>query len=372
MFPVKRTKNSIILTLSVALILIAIFNFTRHDAFLYKNTVAQIVSVQIVKQTPTKDWHGNKDTETNQRIRAVILNGKNKGNPILLTNDSYASEAYSQTYSKGMDIFVHPDSKHLGLWRGTIVGIKRDTTILMTLSVFILLLVFIGKKQGNRSILSLLINIACISLALDFYLKHRGISLLLIFIVVVLVCTVVSLLLVSGYNRKTVMAIFSTLIATYLSLFIAYLTIHFTGGNGLHYDTMEYVTIPPQYIFLAELLIGSLGAIMDIAITITSAIDELYSHDPGVSKKRLRRAGSEIGGDVMGVMTNILLFAYISGSVPIIILCLKNGYPLGYAFSLNLSLEMVRFLVGAIGIVLAIPITIQVALFILFRKRVAA
>lgn len=71
----------------------------------------------------------------------------------------------------------------------------------------------------------------------------------------------------------------------------------------------------------------------------------------------------------MGTMTNILLFAYVSGSIPILIIYLMNHSPLGFALSINLSLEMVRALSGGIGIVITIPIGLYVAIFYIKKKE---
>lgn len=131
---------------------------------------------------------------------------------------------------------------------------------------------------------------------------------------------------------------------------------------------MEFVTIPPQKIFMSEVLIGSLGAVMDVAITITSSVYELYEKNKEIARKDLLKSGKEIGGDIMGAMTNILFFSYISGTIPMVLLYLKNGSPLGYTFSMNFSLELIRALTGSIGIVLTIPITLYLSILFIFRK----
>ena len=94
---------------------------------------------------------------------------------------------------------------------------------------------------------------------------------------------------------------------------------------------------------------------MDVAITMSSSIFGLYEKDNHISTKALKKSGLEIGKDIMGTMTNILFFAYISGSIPVLILYIKNHTSLSFALSMNLSLELARALAGGIGIVLAIP-----------------
>lgn len=108
---------------------------------------------------------------------------------------------------------------------------------------------------------------------------------------------------------------------------------------------------------------------MDVAISISAALFELYHNNKDISVKALKASGIGIGRDIMGTMTNILFFAYISGSIPILILYLKNFSPLGFTLSINLSLELTRALAGGIGIVLTIPIGLYTTIFFIQRKR---
>ncbi|MEG0552714.1 MAG: YibE/F family protein, partial [Carnobacterium sp.] len=198
----------------------------------------------------------------------------------------------------------------------------------------------IGSKSGLFSILSLIINIFVLSFALDFYTNSEGASLLFISSLLVLFFTCTSLILVSGNNEKTYAAIIATLMGTFSALLIAFIVMKLTAEKGLRYEEMAFVTRTPQKVFLASILIGSLGAVMDIAITITSSLYELYEKNKQISLKNLKESGMEIGKDIMGSMTNVLFFAYVSGSIPMLLLYLKNGAPLNYTLSMNLSLEV--------------------------------
>lgn len=108
---------------------------------------------------------------------------------------------------------------------------------------------------------------------------------------------------------------------------------------------------------------------MDVAITMSSSIFGLYEKNNNIPIKALKASGMEIGKDIMGPMTNILFFAYISGSIPMLLLYLKNASPLGFTLSMNLSLELARALAGGIGIVLTIPIGLYTSIFFIKRKR---
>src|SRR5699024_6136039 len=109
-------------------------------------------------------------------------------------------------------------------------------------------------------------------------------------------------------------------------------------------------TRPYKLIFIAGLLIGSLGAVMDVAISISTAMFELYETNKNISIQQLKQSGFNIGKDIMGTMTNILLFAYVSGSIPILIVYLMNHSPLDFALSIYLSFELTSALAGVLGI----------------------
>lgn len=96
----------------------------------------------------------------------------------------------------------------------------------------------------------------------------------------------------------------------------------------------------------------------------------MFEEDKKIDMKTLKQSGLEIGRDVMGTMTNIMFFAYVSGSIPALLLYFRNHSPLDFMLSMNLSLEIARALVGGIGIVLAIPIGLYVSLFFVKRKKV--
>ncbi|MEJ7338829.1 YibE/F family protein, partial [Staphylococcus epidermidis] len=82
---------------------------------------------------------------------------------------------------------------------------------------------------------------------------------------------------------RTLVTIVSTLIGTFLCVGITELVIKMTGGNGIKYETMTFLTLPPKDVFLASVLIGTLGAIMDVAITISSGMYEILQRTPNIT-----------------------------------------------------------------------------------------
>ena len=345
--------------------------FVNHNHSFYERPIAKVIKTNLENSTEMNDLYQNKDRLFTQHIIAQLKNGEEKGQLIHLTNEYSSSGAYDQEYHVGNELFVSIDTKkdeHSYL-TGTIKDVKRDKYVMMVGWIFILILLIVGKKQGFFSIISLAVNSVLLSYALDVYLHTTGSSLLWICSISIILFTVISLLLVNGFNEKTYAAIITTLLATFISLFITYLVMWLTSDKGLRYEEMQFVTSPYRMVFMAGLFVGSLGAVMDVAITMSASIFGLYEKNNHISVKALKTSGLEIGKDIMGTMTNILFFAYISGSIPMLILYLKNASPLMFTLSMNLSLELARALAGGIGIVLTIPIGLFTSIFFINRKR---
>lgn len=363
-------KKLILYTIILLSFAVSVF-FVNHNYSFYERPIAKVIDTKLENTTELIDINNNKDRLSTQQIIAVLKNGEEKGKLIYLTNEYSSSGAYDQEYHIGNELFVSIDKKveENSNLIGTIEDVKRDKYVLIVAWIFILTLLIVGKKQGLFSIISLAVNAVLLSYALDVYLNTTGISLLVICSLSIILFTVISLLLVNGFNEKTYSAIVATLTGTFISLLITYLVMWVSSEKGLRYEEMQFVTRPYQMVFLAGLFIGSLGAVMDVAITMASSIFGLYEKNNHIPVKALKTSGLEIGKDIMGTMTNILFFAYISGSIPMLILYLKNASPLGFTLSINLSLELARALAGGIGIVITIPIGLYTSIFFVNRMR---
>ncbi|ETI69857.1 YibE/F family protein [Neobacillus vireti] len=360
------SKHTIILVVCFA----ASMWFVYHNHSFYERSIAKVIETKVEDSTETMDRYNNEDRLFTQGIIAEIKNGPQKGQTIHLTNQYSSSGAYDHEYKVGTELFVSIEKA--GKITGKILDVKRDKYLLLVTWMFIFTLLIVGKRQGLFSIISLAVNALLLSYALDVYLHTSGISLLWICSISVIVFTVISLLLVNGFNEKTYAAIVATLLGTCISLLITYSVMWVTSEQGLRYEEMQFIARPYKMVFMAGLFIGSLGAVMDVAITMSSSLFELFEKNKNISVKALKTSGMEIGKDIMGTMTNVLFFAYVSGSIPMIILYLKNASPVGFTLSMNLSLELARALAGGIGIVLTIPIGLYVTLFFLYRMRAKA
>lgn len=365
---VKKYRNLAVIASFLFLMSIALFYTVSNNEWRYKNPIAKVISVNNSNGEIKEDLSGNSEQTIKQTIEAKIMNGKHKGQMVQLENSTSFTGAYDINLSAGDEVFlkfeedadgkiINPEAKNL----------KRDTYLAYIVLIFSFLILVIGGIKGFRSLISVIMNVVIFSFAIGIYLGG-GYNIYVLFIMASIVFVVVSIFLVCGVNKKSISAILGTFASTICTMTLLLIVLYITGGNGLHFENMEFNLGNYQEIFLVEILIGTLGGIMDLAVSISSAIQELKEHNPDISPTEMMRSGMEIGKDTMGTMANALLFAYISGSIPMIIMWMVNDISIGSIISFYLSLEVIRALVGSIGVVLSIPVTLVIATRVFHRK----
>ncbi|WP_414055608.1 YibE/F family protein [Macrococcus equi] len=340
------------------LLMFAIVIFTFFNDSHYTSTIAKVTSVKETIQS------SEGDNEIDQLLTLQVTNHKHKGETITIHNKFFKSKAYTEQYHKGDKVFLADNLK-------SIDGSKRDNIIAIYGFIFITLMMIIGGYQGITSIISLIFNLLISIAILIIKQQNPDIPLFLLALGMVIISSILTLLLVSGLNKKTLIAIISTIISLLATALLVQLAIILTDGKGIRYETITFLTVSPKSIFMASIVIGTLGAIMDITITISSSLYEIKHNNLESSFLQLVKAGRNISDDILAPMSNILLFAYLTGAIPMIVLYLRNYSPIIQSFQLHWSIEITRFLASGIGIILTIPITIFIAAYVLSKEKVS-
>ena len=359
-----------ILAIWAGLIIMSLFSlyFISNNENLYNKPIAKIIAIN-EQESNKETTDGKIEPIKNQKIQAIIMNGLYKGKTVELNNVTSFSQVNDLDLKINDEVFLSiQDNDKQEISTVKILDLKRDKYIVYIINIFVALILLVGGAKGFRSLASVFVNIAIVFIIIGLFTK--GYDLMVFSIIASILFVVLSILLVSGRNKKSFSAIVGTLIGTLVSMVIAGVVIKFNNWSGIHFEEMEFLTHPPEQIFFIELIIGTLGGIMDIAISISSAIKELYDKNPNIERKAIIKSSREIGQDIMGTMANTLVFAYLSGSIPTILLLLRNGMPITYIININLSLEFMRAIVGSIGIVLSIPITIYTSILILKKHKI--
>ena len=361
---IRNNKIRVFSLLILFITFIAIFIWTNNNYNIYKSTIAKVVSVSESLNKTEEGPDGRVENYYNQVITAKVKNGELKGEIVTLKNTYSSSMLKDEKYKKGNDLFISVN-KNDGELTGIISGLKRDKFIVLLIEIFIFTIVAVAGKFGVYTLATLVVNISAFIYFIRLYISGK--DFMLINLLMIIFFSTVTLLLLGGFSRKNIGAILSTLITTSLIYVLYKLTIEFTGD--LHYELMDYIAGPNdiENIFLSGVIIGCLGAVMDVSITINSAVNEIVNSTSSITIKQLIKSIREIGHDIMGTMINVLMFSYIVGSLAIVILKIINGYNLARMIQFDISFEIVRFLIGSIGIVAAVPISALVAV-LFFRK----
>lgn len=363
---IVKYKKQIITATALLILVVAVFVFMKNNYSLYKDTIGTVVKVNTQYTTDEEGPNKEVDKQYTQTLTIMIHNGDYEGKYIEITNRYSETQMKNTRYSKGDDVFITIEDKD-GVLTGAIRDVKRDQYVVVMALIFIILLIAISGKQGVLTILSLVVNIGIFLLFMRKYIEGESFEILTI--AMVLSFSILTLFILGGINRKSIGAVISSLVTVGLITIIYQLVYRFVEKPP--YEMLDYVVGHDDFkgIFTGSVIIGSLGAIMDVAITMNSSICELIDTTPKITVKDLVRSAREIGYDIMGTMVNVLFFTYISGSLPMTILKFKNGYGLLAMIRYNVFFEAARFLLGSIGIVLAIPVSTVVALLIFRRKR---
>lgn len=359
-------KKDFILNIIMLAILLTGVSTVFNNYNWYDKTIVKIESTDNSLSDESKQSN-KKEKYFNQVMTGTIMNGEYQGEKAHLNNRYSSSGLLDEEYKPGDEVFVKIQSDMAKELSGSVIGLKRDKYMGILAALFIWFLFIVTKGKSFLFMISLTVNIAALSYAL--ILNDNGHNILMISNCLVLFFTFTSLLLIGGINRKTFIAILSTLISLGFTMVLFKITMMYT--EGVDYTYMEYIYGQNNLseLFLSQILIGSLGAIMDVAITEASAINELVDKNNKVSVKELIRSGREVGYDIMGTMINIMLFAYICGAVPLIILKLKNNIDLHTIIIWQIPMELYRFLIGSIGILLTIPISLFISIMIFKKGR---
>ncbi len=257
-----------------------------------------------------------------------------------------------------------------------ITGLVRENFLYGLALVFVVLLLAIGWKKGFKSLCALLLTLVLIwGVLLPGILN--GYSPLLLTLLVSIAASVLTLLTVGGFTVKSWAAILGTMsgvaIAGTIALIAGQLA-HLTGFGSEEAAMLLYLPanfhLDIQGILISGIIIGALGASMDVSISIASAVEEVQRTNPGLTTQKLIQSGMNVGRDIMGTMANTLILAYTGGSMQLILVFM--AFKESFTKIINLDLvasEIVRALCGSIGMIAIIPLTAVIAGWLFGRQK---
>lgn len=306
-------------------------------------------SIRDVLINKTEDNYQNKDQVRQQTLHVEILTGKNKGKTYAITNEYSPSQAISTKYYRHERVLI-------SYVKGTprIMAPKRDWVIVLALTLVLSLLVLVSGHHAGLLVLSMVLNSIIFYFVIALDIRENGTQIFAIYGSAVLLFVIVSLALAQGINKKMWVTTLATLLGVFVSFGICFWIMRLTHESGIKYEAVDYATQDPRSLFLAQTLLGVLGAVMDEATDIVSSLYSLCKHKPDLTFKDLFRSGRTLGQEIMGPLINVLVLIFMAEALPMTILYLRDNNTLKYTFEFALSLGVIQSLVSAIGIVLTV------------------
>lgn len=311
-----------------------------------------------------------------QTLLAEITTGRYKGETLLVYNS--VGPIYSEQAEVGDSVCLIISTYENGDHMATVYEYNRSTPIYIILALFILVTVVIGGKTGAKSIFGLGLTVIVLLTILIPLLMKGWPVIFTTFFLCALVATACFIIL-GGVNKKIICACLGTVAGMALAMLFGILAqklVHLDGMRAADAEALLQLRqtgtpIGIRGLLVAGVIISAFGAVMDVAMSISSAMAELKAVNGDLTAKDLWRSGMNIGRDMVGTMTDTLILAFLgSGFVEIIYL-----HSLGLSYNQLMSssymgIEVVSGVSSAIGVILSVPVTALIC-SVLYGKRKA-
>lgn len=309
-----------------------------------------------------------------QRCTITLINGKFKGQKVIGINMLQGSLEQDKIYESGDKALVVVSHKNGVISNVTMIDHYRiQWEFVMGLGFVIFLLVFAGKT-GIRAIFSFVLTILMLwKVLVPLYLN--GWNPIWIGLVVTLFLTIIIISLVYGFNKMSAAAVSGSFLGILVTCVLGIL---FTDAFKIHGAVMSYSEsllyagyqdLNLTQIFMASIFIGASGAVMDLAVDITSSVKEVVDKRPDISCVEAIKSGMNVGRAAMGTMTTTLLLAYSGGYIALLMVFMAQGTPLSHIINYKyVSAEMIHTVIGSFGLVTVAPFTAICSGYLLTKK----
>ena len=309
-----------------------------------------------------------------QKVRVKMLTGARKGEELDITSSSgYLFGAACKVWMKVIVMQSVAGETTIA----SVYSQDREWVIYIFALLYLLALCVIGGKQGIKGCLGLIFTFFCV-IFVYLPLVYLRFSPFWAAVFICFLTTLVTMYLIGGPTKKTCAATLGTLAGVVLAGLSAWCFSKASGISGYNVSDIETLMtlwntnrIQVGGLLFSGLLISCLGAVMDVAMSISSAIDEIYKQNNSLTRKELFKAGMRVGRDMMGTDSNTLILAFAGSSVSTLLL--DYAYDLPYQQiinSNNIGIAIMQGLAGSFGIVLSVPLTVLICT-VLFHKNEA-
>ena len=326
----------------------------------YENAVVEQILTDSTEADPVSEGH----FRGNQNLIVRVKTGRYAGQQMMA--DNTVGPIYGCPMAVGDGVTVGLSTYSDGTVRCYIYEYDRSMGLALVLGAFLLVTVLVGGKVGLKSLLSLGLTVAALIFILLPLLLRGWPTIGTTFLVSVLV-TAATFVILGGVDKKTVCACLGTLAGIALATVFGLLAQKLLRIDGYRQEYAEALlqlrqteesAIGITGLITAGVIVSALGAVMDVAMSISSALQELTRVNPDLTSRDLFRSGMNIGRDMVGTMTNTLILAILgSGLTLVVYIYSLSLQPWQLLSSAYMSLEAISGIASSIGVMLAVPLT---------------
>ncbi len=328
---------------------------------------AMVTGVEKDDSATSQQW--GEDAFT-QIVTVEFTSGPRDGDEHTLQNHITGNPAYDLHLSEGNTVLIGETAGDL-----YVMDFARDSSLMWLVLVFVVAILLVAGRRGASVVITLVLTgLAVYYVLIPAVLAGRNPVLMAIMTSAVIVS--LTAVLVLGVKGKTLAAAVGTITGVSAAAAVAHIWSYLSHLMGLHtqdaqilYHSME-TPLDFRGLLLAGMILGALGAIIDVCVSIASAVEEIHSADSSQSMRRLFGSGLNVGRDILGTMANTLILAYAGGALPLLLLLTAHRMDGVKVINLDLiATEVVRAMSGSIGMVLCVPVTALTAAYIQTRRR---
>lgn len=306
-------------------------------------------------------------------LRMEILTGRYAGDEVTVTN--YFSAMYNVNVAEGDTLSVRIDTTGLKEYQVSIYNYDRIPWIIAMVVLFCLALVVIGGWQGFRALVGLVFTFVCIVWLL-LPLALKGYDTVAVTVVIVAITSTLCFYLLGGWQTKIICAALGTLCGVLIAALLGWLAIQVLHVSAYSMDEAEGLILARNDtglklngLLLSGILIAAEGAVMDTAMTVSSAMSELKEKRPDLTARELFRSGMAIGRDATGTMANTLILAFAGASLNMMVLI--YSYHVSFIQLMDtdyIAVEVTRAVAGTMGVILTVPCVAAISAGLLAGK----
>ena len=327
----------------------------------YTATVVKVLSSQ------NKDIANTGVSQKIQSIQVTLTSGSSSGKTISLDDDIYESKV-------GESVYVRYLKTSDGIEYYNIIEPNRIPVLVGLVALFILVVLVFGGKHGMFALLALVLSFGSIFTILFPQLLHGGDPIITSLLIAGLSLSFV-MFLSHGFNKVTLSAYLGCVFTIFLTVFLAKYAVVLAKLSGFSDESSVYLnlatagTLNFQSLLIAAIIIGVIGVVDDVAITQAAVVAQLFESNPDLSKREVYARAMKVGKDHSAALINTLILAYAGASLPLLLLLYTSKAPFLQLINMeSISVEIIRTIVGSIGLVILVPCATLIAVFLITKN----